>query len=98
MRAAHELGGPRKWRGLRADPVDDELLYSPGDARRYAHLNATDHKGRRLDVICPASEAAPPLLEVSDAATLAKQYFESAEAALEVARRGGDLLHYKRPN
>ena len=83
---------------LSAPASDDELIYKAGAAGQYVHLNGTDHKGRRLDVHCPASEAAQELLEVSDARTLARQYFESANAALEVARRGGNLRRYKRPN
>ena len=83
---------------LSAPASDDELIYKSGAVGQYVHLNGTDHKGRRLDVHCPASEAAQELLEVSDARTLARQYFESANAALEVARRGGNLRRYKRPN
>lgn len=103
IRAAAEMddGGQRAHRrrdGVRADPTDDELIYDVGRPRRYTHLNATDHKGRPLDIVCPAAEAAAPLLAVSDSAALVRQYYESAEAALDVARRGGDLRHYKRPN
>jgi hypothetical protein len=76
----------------------DELIYRAGDGRGYVLLNGTDHKRRPLSVHCPARGASVALLEVSSAETLAKQYFESAEAALEVRRRGGNLRRYKRPN
>jgi len=81
------------------EPAEGDVpVYRRGGSRAYSVLNATDHKGRRLDVVCPAAAADHALLEVSPAATLARQYFESAEAALEVAQRRGNLRRYTRPN
>ena len=80
----------------------DVAVYRPGGGRDYAILNATDHKGRPLDVHCPAQAADRALLAVSDAETLARQYFESAEAALQARQRCGGKPKcsgkYKRPN
>lgn len=72
---------------------DDELVYRARAVRRYAQLNSTDHKGRLLDVSCPAKTADHSLLAVSSARTLVRQYYESADAALKAK-----TAKYRRPN
>jgi len=62
------------------EPADGDVpVYRRGGSWAYSVLNATDHKGRRLDVVCPAAAADRALLEVSPAANVARQYVESAE-------------------
>ena len=57
----------------------DVAVYRPGGGRDYAILNATDHKGRPLDIVCPADRAPEWMLPIASADALVQDYFTHAK-------------------